>query len=422
MAKSKQIAIKAAVRHTVKPGISSPIFLKTIPAATCHLRRAEDTDPTRSLKLFSDDEGIICFHVRPSVEAEHIAKFVIECEGESTLTHHPLELSASRTDTPEMPFPARERPPRKKHLSVRPALSREEGLRLSKEELLERGYPPRPDPTALAPFRTWLKAVSVPMAMVKPRTVTNTGVSHGPITSVGENTGTWSGFELRSFPGTFDQVWGDWPVPLVLVGETNVATHSSFWVGIDGDLTDSGPQDLIQAGTSQVNINLNIDGIVDWSFSIYYAWTQFLPPQQYEQVITNLPVNPSDEMSVLVWVDSSPNVSFFVENKTINEYVLVETPLGDNFVLGMEAEWIMERPTVNNAPADLAAYLFARMGSAFAGVQGGFITYQETIVGNVITPPVLQSRQITMKNGQDILSTVFPIDELSMFFVWSGFH
>ena len=97
---------------------------------------------------------IICFHVRPSVEAEVIAKFVIECEADAKISHYPLELRGSRKDTPEMPFPDKERPPRKERQSVRPALSREEGLRLSDKELLDRGYPPRPDPKAVAPFKT----------------------------------------------------------------------------------------------------------------------------------------------------------------------------------------------------------------------------------------------------------------------------
>jgi hypothetical protein len=155
MSESMQIHIEAPIRHTVRPGTNSPLFFKTVPGATCHLRRADDTDVTRRLKLFADDEGIICFHVRPSVEAEHIAKVVIECEAGGKITHYPLELRASRKDTPAMPFPEKERPPRKESVSVRPALSREDGLRLSKDELLERGYPPRPDPKALAPFRAW---------------------------------------------------------------------------------------------------------------------------------------------------------------------------------------------------------------------------------------------------------------------------
>ena len=230
MSKSKQPESKAPIRHTVRPGVSSPIFLQTVSGATCHLRRVDDVDPTRSLKLFADDEGIICFHVRPSVEAEVIAKFVIECEADAKISHYPLELRGSRKDTPEMPFPDKERPPRKERQSVRPALSREEGLRLSDKELLDRGYPPRPDPKAVAPFRTWLKAISTPATIVKPRIVTNTGVSHRHVHRVGSVASNWSGFELRG--GPFSSISGGWNVPPIVFGETGLVTQSAFWVGL----------------------------------------------------------------------------------------------------------------------------------------------------------------------------------------------
>src|SRR5215471_15076763 len=68
-------------RHTVRPGVSSPIYLRTVAGAACLLYRADDNDPTRRLKLFADDDGIICLHARPAVEADHIAKFVhrVQC-------------------------------------------------------------------------------------------------------------------------------------------------------------------------------------------------------------------------------------------------------------------------------------------------------------------------------------------------------
>jgi hypothetical protein len=61
--------ITSSFRHTVKPGISSPIYLQMVPGATCLLYRSDDNDPERRLRLFADDDGIICFHVRPTLEA-----------------------------------------------------------------------------------------------------------------------------------------------------------------------------------------------------------------------------------------------------------------------------------------------------------------------------------------------------------------
>jgi Peptidase A4 family len=407
--------INAPLRHTIRPGISSPIYMRTVPRATCVLYRSDDNDPERRLKLFADDDGIICVHVRPSVEAEHIAKLVVECNADGRLTHYALELRSNHKDSTDMPFPDRERPMRKESLPIRPALPRDEGLRLSKEELFERGYPPRPDPEALVPFKRWLRAVSAPTKIVNPRLTPNPGVTHGPLQSTSLTNSIWSGFLLSG--GPFNEVWGTWNVPYAIFGETNVEDYSAFWIGIDG----YNLSDLVQAGTEQNILDFNFFGNTI-SFATYYAWTEFLPQQGTEQVISNLPVNPGDEMLVLI-VFTGSTAYFFVQNSTSNEYVLVPTPSGRTVVSATEVEWIMERPSVNNIPTDLAGYGFAGMRDAFASILGGpgVPSYQGVNLG-AGTLPALQSLQLTMQNGNNVLSQVFPLDELSMFFFWSGFH
>src|SRR5262245_11524717 len=111
---------KAAVRHTIRPGFSTPLFLTVVPGATCRLRRHDDPDPARSLKLFADDDGIICMHVRSPREVEQIEKFVIDCEAHEKITRYPLELRSARRETADMPFPQRQRPPYKESASIRP--------------------------------------------------------------------------------------------------------------------------------------------------------------------------------------------------------------------------------------------------------------------------------------------------------------
>jgi hypothetical protein len=310
---AKGFETKSAFRHTVMPGISSPIFLKTVPGATCLLRRAQDADPEPHLKLFADDDGVICLHVRPSDEADDVAKFVIECSADGRVTHYPLELRSSAEESRKMPFPARQRPARKKSATIRPALSEEERLRLSQEELRERGYPPRPNPQALAPFKTWLRAVSVPMTMVEPRLVTNTGVSHQPLQTT---RGNWSGFELTF--GLFSQVWGSWQVPYAIFGESNNADYSAFWVGMSDS---EGNVDLVQAGTEQNIVNLDFFG-KNWSFSSYYAWTEYLPTQQNEQVVIFFWVNPGDEMNVIIDTTGGFTANFHLTNYSTNQSVI----------------------------------------------------------------------------------------------------
>ena len=79
---------------------------------------------------------------------------------------------------------------------------------------------------------------------------------------------------------------------------------------------------------------------------------------------------------------------------------------------GSEAEWIMERPTVNGSLAELANYGSARMSNAYARrVAGGYVGYQGST-----------NEQITMFNNTDILSTVSAVDSTTMQFNWQAFH
>jgi Peptidase A4 family len=252
---------------------------------------------------------------------------------------------------------------------------------------------------------------------VEPRTVSRPDITHAGrarVSNPPESAPNWSGFELRGAAGTYDWVTGEWVVPSV-TGESNSTTYSSFWIGLDGD----GTTDLVQAGTEQENVNFSFFGI-SWSFSTYYAWTQFLPQQQTEQQVTNFSVHPGDEIFCQVFVADAgqmPSLTgffgqFVIMNQTTSTTTWSYTPRGTTNVGGSEAEWIMERPTVNGRLADLADYGSARMSNAVARkVAGGYVGYQGAT-----------NEQITMFNGNDILSTVSAIDAVTMQFKWQAFH
>jgi hypothetical protein len=228
--------------------------------------------------------------------------------------------------------------------------------------------------------------------------------------STGQTSPNWSGFVLSG--GPFNEVWGDWHVPWIIFGETGIVDKSSFWVGIDGYT--SSPKDVVQAGTEQMIFEFEV-----WSFTFYYAWVEIFP--QPEQVISNLPVNPGDEMFVVV-IFTGSTAYFLVENLTINEYVLVPMGTGGTVVSATSVEWIMERPSFNGTLTDLACYAFAGMRDAFASLpSSGPASYQGVNLGTG-TLPSLSSFQITMQNGSDVLSVVQPLDEFSMFFAWRAFH
>lgn len=406
-------------RYTLPPGLTSLVRVRTLPNARCTVR-ADADGLSPSLLAYADPDGFVELHVRPSGEHESPARVTVEADAEGETAQHVLELRPSREPTEQMPSPpaagARWRPPA--GAQVRPALSLDESLGLADDELLQRGYPPRPD-AELAPsaFNTWRRTVSAPITFVEPRTVSRPDITHAGrarVSNPPESAPNWSGFELRGAAGTYDWVTGEWVVPSV-TGESNSTTYSSFWIGLDGD----GTTNLVQAGTEQENVNFSFFGI-SWSFSTYYAWTQFLPQQQTEQQVTNFSVHPGDEIFCQVFVADAgqmPSLTgffgqFVIMNQTTSTTTWSYTPRGTTNVGGSEAEWIMERPTVNGGLADLADYGSARMSNAVARkVAGGYVGYQGAT-----------NEQITMFNGNDILSTVSAIDAVTMQFKWQAFH
>ena len=66
--------------------------------------------------------------------------------------------------------------------------------------------------------------------------------------------------------------------------------------------------------------------------------------------------------------------------------LFILTPYGSTIVKASEAEWIMERPSVNNNFTDLAQYITASMSSAIAtiGHSGNVCTYDGTRISGTI--------------------------------------
>src|SRR5438552_3884595 len=106
-------------------------------------------------------------------------------------------------------------------------------------------------------------------------------------------------------------------------------------------------------------------------------------------------------------MNASPNLNgayciFHIQNLSNAQYTTVYTPRGSTAIDGSEAEWVMERPTVNGSLPYLANYGTVNMYSAYArradGAKG-YVPYQ----GDT-------NAQITMMNGSHILSTVTPLN------------
>jgi hypothetical protein len=429
------IQTDAPLRLTVTPNVSSSIVMETLPQATCVLHAEGASDEEHRLKLFADDQGMVRFNVRPSAESDKKARFEVDCAANGKVATFPLHLLASFSPTADMPSPVPETRKLQPGASVRAALTEDEAFNLGSDELAKRGYPLRPDENQTpGAFDAWLKTVTRPSRFVAPRLVARPEVRHSPrITNGTENSNNWSGFELNGGGNVYDWVMGEWQVPTVSP-ESNQHIYSALWIGLDGD----GTTDLVQAGTEQEITDISFWGFIHFDFTSFYGWTEFLPQQPFEQVIPNFTVAPGDQILAQVYVGDpgSPGASlsggygiFWVENVTRAEHTTIYTSRcaasfwGVCFnwtnVGGSEAEWIMERPTltVNGQQSlpdlanygvafmDKAAAHIANSGPFFMGAQGG--------------APFLQ---ISMFNGNDLLSDVSKVTFDEMKFVWHNFH
>lgn len=426
------IQTEPPLRLTVTPKVSSPIVMKTLPQATCVLHAEGASDDEHRLKLFADDQGMVRFNVRPSAKSDNGARFDVDCAANGKITTFQLHLLSSFSPTADMPAPKPESPKLQPGASVRGALTQDEAFNLGSDELAKRGYPLRPDGNqAPEAFDAWLKAVTKPSRFVAPRLVARPEIRHGPrITNGTENSSNWSGFELNGGGNIYDWVMGQWQVPTVSP-ESNQHVYSALWIGLDGD----GTTDLVQAGTEQEITDITFWGI-NFDFTSYYGWTEFLPQQPTEQVIPNFTVAAGDLIMAQVWVGdpgSSASLSggygiFWVENVTRAEYTTIYTSrcavsfwgvcLNWTNVGGSEAEWIMERPTltVNGQQSlpDLANYGVAFMDSAAAHITNAgpfFMNFQGA-----------PFQQISMFNGNDLLSDVSAVTFDEMEFVWHNFQ
>lgn len=133
-------------------------------------------------------------------------------------------------------------------------------------------------------------------------------------------------------------VSGSWTVPEVAVSQND--TFSAIWVGIGGTFG----MTLIQTGTEQDCVN----GVVS-----YYAWYELLP--DISVTIPTVNVSPGDTISASITLSDS----------TVNLWTISLSDLanGQSFRQDffynssrLSAEWVVERPYVNNVLTQLADF------------------------------------------------------------------
>lgn len=152
----------------------------------------------------------------------------------------------------------------------------------------------------------------------------------------------WSGYvvfsdSMNPAPVIRD-VSASWIVPAVTVSQRD--TYSDVWIGIGGQFDNS----LIQTGTEQDSEN---------GRPVYLAWYELL--SNYSVTITALSVSPRDTIKASISLLDAGTNEWLIE--------IADAKNGQSFNKSffypssrLSAEWVVERPTVNNALTTLADF------------------------------------------------------------------
>ncbi len=152
----------------------------------------------------------------------------------------------------------------------------------------------------------------------------------------------WAGYLAASDlvdPGpSVVAVNGSWTVPAV--SDIGSDAFSAIWVGVGGQFDKT----LIQAGTEQDFVG---------GGPVYSAWYEMLPDNSV--TIDGITVSPGDRMEA--------QISLIDANSNLWSINLIDVTTGQSFQQNftytseqLSAEWIIERPQVNNQLSDLANF------------------------------------------------------------------
>jgi hypothetical protein len=134
----------------------------------------------------------------------------------------------------------------------------------------------------------------------------------------------WSGYAATG--QRFTSVSASWTQPVAVCGTGQTA--ASFWVGIDGD----GSQTVEQIGAYSNCTSANVPQ--------YYAWFEMYPSPAYK---TSYPVQPGDAMSASVSVDRIGRFNLSITDKT--QHWTASTTQRSTTAAFASAEVIAEAPS-----------------------------------------------------------------------------
>lgn len=184
----------------------------------------------------------------------------------------------------------------------------------------------------------------------------------GTAVGLGVSSQDWGGYTVTSSilnpQPLVTAVSGSWVVPEVATSQNH--TFSAVWVGLGGQFDKT----LIQIGTEQDSI----DGS-----SYYLAWYELLPA--YSVTIDSLKISAGDVINASISLIDSQRNGWLM--------TLMDLSSGQRFELSttynssrLSADWIVERPRINDTIASLAPFgqvaftdITATVGNSMRGLQ-----------------------------------------------------
>ena len=390
----------------IVPGAESLIVVQISPNAVCFLSHPALME--RRIQLDADDRGYVRFHARAPKHGATL-ELNIESRGADGQTmRHKVTMRGDHHASSEQTIPA----PCGNPL---PPLEGDP-MALSNAELIARGYPPRPDPSASVEiFARWHRKISRPFIRVTPAQVPHPGVSFSrhptatephirtnlpvvtfsptlplppPLARAAFNStsGNWSGALLTQPALQFSGIQADWYVPGVNSGDV-LYSAAAEWVGLD-----NGSTDLYQAGTDSECLFF-----FGWTITIYWMWAETLPFAPWG--LPNFPISPRDDVSVDIFLadqngqtwfrdgsnggltpaDNSVWLMIYNHSQGLSFWGFYPTApeagggLSTSGFTGTTAEFIVERPSVNGASVPLANFGVCGMHSCW---------YSNSLFGN----------------------------------------
>jgi hypothetical protein len=237
-------------------------------------------------------------------------------------------------------------------------------LQADDAHLHKHGLPPRPTerPELMELWERWVLAQYI-VPTFQPGPSKRLGARPKAIADGRIPSPAWSGVVTNNpTRDPIDCVMGCFTVPNVYAAaEDGKESRISCWVGIDG--TDN--VEVFQAGVTCIATSSGAG-----TFRDVYAWWEWYPA--LEMKLMNFPVSFGDSLAFYLFVDSRSSGNGYVYNTTANLQTGFHlTPPGTQRLEYISAEWIVERPQVNEKLVPMARYGTVVFDNALASNKNG---------------------------------------------------